>query len=189
MKHKLREKHKTIRDSLTNEEIIEKSKKIKENLFSLPEFKNSKTILFYSSIKSEVKTEDAIKDSLALGKRVVLPITNKGQKALEIFEIKDSKGLAQGPFGILEPKKELPISKEDLDLVIVPGIVFDFRGHRIGYGEGYYDNFLKDVKATKIGLAFEIQIVPEIPAEPHDIKVNKIVTEKRVITCGTNEKT
>ena len=85
----------------------------------------------------------------------------------------------------MEPKKKFfrPVSPEDIDLVIVPGIAFDRSGERIGYGMGFYDRFLKKIRkdTSSIGLAYEFQIVDDIPSEETDVKVNKIITEKRVI--------
>ncbi len=74
-------------------------------------------------------------------------------------------------------------SLDSIELVIVPGIVFDIKGYRVGHGLGYYDKFLKKTNAKKIGLAFEFQVVSEISYEEHDIKMDKIVTEDRIIDC------
>lgn len=183
MKDKLRKKRKKCRDGLDEKERLKKSKEIKKNLVELPEFKSAETVLFYSSIKSEVETEGMIKEALEI-KNVTLPVTNSLFRTLNPFRIKKYSELEPGTFGVLEPKQEEPVPKEEIDLVIVPGVVFDLNGHRIGYGEGYYDNFLSKLSdASKVGLSFEVQLVEEIPAEPHDVKLNKIVTEKRVIDC------
>ena len=79
----------------------------------------------------------------------------------------------------------MKIAYKNIGIVLVPGIVFDMEGHRIGYGLGYYDKFLKKVpKAVKIGLAFDFQIVGNIPKETHDVLVDFIVTDKEVVECG-----
>lgn len=185
MKHNLRKEQKENRDGLDKKERSEKSSKIKEKLFKMPEFKEAETVLFYSSIKSEVETEDMVKDALKLKKKVTLPVTNSSFRTLKVFELKNYSELEPGTFQVPEPKQKNELDKKDIDLVIVPGVVFDLNGHRIGYGEGYYDNFLSKMNSVpKIGLSFEIQIVEEIPAEPHDVKLNKIVTEKRIIDCN-----
>lgn len=184
LKHEIFEKRK----ALSKEEVKEKSLKIKENLFSLEEFKKAKNIMFYVSFNNEAGTREAIKELLAKKeKTVVVPYVLENYPILQLSELKNFDELEEKTFGILEPK-ELYIREfnyEKLDLVIVPGIVFDKKGYRIGYGHGYYDRFLKTLKkgVKKIGLAFELQVVDEIPEEEHDVPVDIVVTEKRVLRC------
>jgi len=187
MKPLIRDKILSLRRSLSENDILEKSMKIKERLFNLPEFINSNTILFYVSIKDEVKTDFMIKEALKLKKRVAVPLSNVKEKNLIVSELNDFDELHVGSFGILEPKKEFlrPLKPQELNLVIVPGVAFDERGNRIGYGKGFYDNFLKDLRdgVKTIALAYEIQIVESIPTSTKDISVDKIITEKRIIDC------
>ena len=159
---------------------------IKERLFRSPEFINAKTIMFYVSTKDEVKTEFMIKDALKLGKKVVVPISDLKKRTLHLSEIKDfDNELEPGVFNILEPEKEFlrPVSAEEVDLVIVPGVAFDEEGDRIGYGMGFYDRFLRTIRkhVPVIGLAYELQIVDDIPVDDTDVTVDKIVTEERII--------
>ncbi|MDP7322999.1 MAG: 5-formyltetrahydrofolate cyclo-ligase, partial [Candidatus Woesearchaeota archaeon] len=118
------------------------------------------------------------------------PYVVKNNPILQLSEIKNFNELEPKTWGILEPKDEFirKFDIENVDLVIIPGIVFDQNGHRIGYGYGYYDRFLKklDKNVVKIGFGFEFQIVDKIPEEKHDVPVDIMVTEKRVINC--NEK-
>jgi 5-formyltetrahydrofolate cyclo-ligase len=196
-KSKLRRKILSLRNSLSEREIEEKSLLIKNRLFNLAEYKNSKVIMFYVSARSEVKTETMIKESLSAkrqdlneNKRIVVPVTQLKGKKLLLSKLKDyNKELEPGTFNILEPKKEFfrPLKSEEVDLVIVPGIAFDEKGNRLGYGGGFYDNFLKKrgqatfLKWASIGLAFETQIVEEVPVGREDEKVDFIITEKRII--------
>jgi len=179
------------RKALSKEEIKEKSSKIKENLYSLEEFKKAKNILFYVSFNDEVDTQEIIKELLAnKEKNIIVPYVVKNNPILQLSEIKNFNELEPKTWGILEPKDEFirKFDIENVDLVIIPGIVFDQNGHRIGYGYGYYDRFLKklDKNVVKIGFGFEFQIVDKIPEEKHDVPVDIMVTEKRVINC--NEK-
>jgi len=163
------------RNRLSKEEIIKKSKIIKERLFSSEEYKNSKTIMFYVSFGSEVDTIDMIKESLK-NKIVCVPAI-KDNKIIPSI-INDIKELnKKNRYGILEPYKINKIKKQDIDLVIVPGIVFDKNNHRIGYGKGYYDDFLKDFKGKTIGLAFSLQILEIIPKDEWDVKLDKVISE------------
>lgn len=174
------------RNAQTEQEREEKSIKIKEKLFCLPEFRKAKTIMFYLSFKSEVKTEKMVREALELQRRVVVPVVRKEQDVMCISEVKDyNNELRTGDYGILCPKKEFmrEIPSDELDLVIVPGLVFDERGHRMGYGKGFYDRFLCDTKdrIPTIALAFESQIVGEVPIDNHDIQMDKVITEARII--------
>ena len=159
---------------------------IMDEFLHLPEFNNAKCILLYASKGSEVHTDGIIQSALALQKRIVLPVTKKEEKWLELYELRDTKELVAGAFGILEPPQnpERRVQPEEIDLAVVPGVSFDRRGHRIGYGMGYYDSLLKKVKGKKIGLAYSLQIVEHVPNEPHDVAVDMIITEGEIINCG-----
>lgn len=189
-REKIREKIKLLRKSQTREEVNKKSKTIQEKLFSLPEFKNARTVAFYVAIKKncEVETEQMIKDSLKMGKRILVPIADTTNKILIFSELRDyDKELEIGSFGILEPKREYRriINPKEIDMIVVPGYAFDTRGYRFGYGFGYYDRFLTLLKKDipKVGLVFEFQIVNTISNQQHDIPVDKIITEEKVIDC------
>lgn len=121
-----------------------------------------------------------IRRALASGKRVVLPKV-KG-KELELFEIRNlDSDVSPGAWGIPEPRGSALVRLDELDVIIVPGAAFDARGNRLGYGAGFYDKLLSAFKKLTIAVAFEEQIVPKVPADPHDVPVQKIVTEKRII--------
>jgi len=176
----LREKIKSLRDNLSKEKINQLSEKIQKNLFELKEFKNSNTIMFFVNFGSEVNTLPMIKKALQIGKKIVLPVINKEKKEIFAVEISDINNLQPGTFGILEPKDKTKIILEkNIDLIIVPGIIFDKTGNRIGYGGGYYDKWLKkfDIK-KRIGLAFDFQVLDSIPYTETDQKVYKIITER-----------
>ncbi len=163
------------RDRLSKEEIIEKSKKIKEKLFNSEEYKKAKTIMLYVSFGSEVDTINIIKESLK-NKTVCVPVIKEDNMIASLINnIKELN--KKNKYNILEPSKIKKIDKKDIDLVIVPGVVFDKQNHRIGYGKGYYDAFLKGYKGKTIGLAFNLQILEIIPKDEWDIRLDKIISE------------
>lgn len=181
MKNQLKESILEKRNSLSKGEIVEKSGQIKNNLFNLEQYKKSKTVMFFVSFNSEVNTHSMIRDALK-NKTVVVPKVEHHE--IEPSVIIDLDNLVPAKFGIPEPIDLMKITYKNIGLVLVPGIVFDKECHRIGYGFGYYDKFLAKVpKAIKIGLAFNFQVVDKIPREMHDVPVDMIVTEKRVIEC------
>jgi len=182
-KYEIRKAFLKKRDSLPILEIFEKSNRIVANLLSLEEFKESKAIFLYISFGSEVNTHGLIR--LLFGKkRVFVPVVDKEKKEIFISELREWKELSSGAYGILEPKKE-HIRKgnvKEVEIAIVPGIAFDEEGYRIGYGGGYYDKLLKKMDGGKIGIAYDFQVLKKLPHEDHDVKMDKIVTEKRILS-------
>lgn len=181
MKKALRKESLEKRDLLQKEDIIGKSKAIKEKLFLLSEFINAKTIAFYVSKGSEVFTHNIIKELLG-EKRILVPKVLDNE--IVFSEIDNFNELKPGKFDILEPVEIKEANHNEIDLIIVPGIAFDKKGHRIGYGYGYYDKILKKINCKKIGLVFSLQIVDKIPKEDYDVAVDKVITEEMVIDCG-----
>jgi 5-formyltetrahydrofolate cyclo-ligase len=186
MKKEIRSTILKKRNSMLFSEVLEKSERIKEQVFKMDEFKDAKTILFYVSYDNEVYTHEMIKESLQIKKQVVVPKTYMNKRTILCSSLTKWDDLLTGAYNILEPRQEYfnEVSLESIDLIIIPGVAFDYQGNRIGHGMGYYDRLLKKkINAYRLGLAFELQIVKNIPTEPHDVKVEKIVTEEHIITC------
>jgi len=174
------------RDALTRDERQVKSSAIGLKLLEQADYIGSGTILFYLNFRSEAATRTMIGAALTAGKKVLLPKVDRKAHRLKLFEVKDlGADLEAGYMGIYEPVEGLarPASPEEADLVIMPGVGFDGNGRRLGYGGGYYDRLIETLRpdAKLIALAFDAQVVEEIPAEEHDKKVDKIITESRVI--------
>jgi 5-formyltetrahydrofolate cyclo-ligase len=176
-----------LRNSQDRKANLEKSDRILANLINMDEYKRAKVIMLYSGKENEVQTEKLIRTALK-EKRVVLPITNKEKHILELSEIKDyDRELKIATFNVLEPQREFirPVKVNILDLIVVPGVAFDYKGNRLGYGFAYYDRLLAMVrrKIPYIGLTFQFQVQDKIPCSPKDIPVDFIVTEEKVIHC------
>ena len=154
-----------------------KSKAIKKKLFRTPVFKRAKVVMFYMSFDGEVNTEGMIKGAHRVGKIVAVPVCKRDRITIRPCILRTKAKLNNGPYGICEPAVKQYIKLEDLDLVIVPGVAFDKKGNRLGRGRGCYDYFLKRVSrdTASIGLAFDIQILPSIPATTTDVKVGKVI--------------
>lgn len=184
----LRKHFLTIRDALTTQEIITKSREVKKHLFSFDCFRQASSVLFYVSFGSEVFTHDMIRDTLHTQKIVSVPYINKVKNALSISQLLDfDKDLKKGTYSILEPVDEAKrvVSVSSLDVIIIPGVLFDRKGFRLGYGKGFYDVFLASLPehVQKIGLAFEAQRTDSINKNNRDIAVDFIVTEKKIYNC------
>lgn len=185
MKNQLKKDILEKRNSLTKQEILEKSELIKNNLFRNKFYRESKSVMFFVSFNSEVYTHEMIKEALK-SKRVIVPKVVEHEIEPSLIIDFDSM-VSSGRFGILEPIEAMKVAYDNIDLVVVPGSVFDLNGHRIGFGLGFYDRFLHKVsRSVKIGLAFDFQIVDKIPHEEHDVPVDFIVTDKRIIECKKN---
>ncbi|MBI5789742.1 MAG: 5-formyltetrahydrofolate cyclo-ligase [Candidatus Schekmanbacteria bacterium] len=186
MKSILRKQIKQLRKQLTWQEVAEKSLAVQNLLFSLPEFKQSRSVMFYASYQKEVRTHEAIKKTLAEQKQVILPLIDQKTAGLKLIPISNyPDDVEPGLFGIPQPiNKGQAISLDLVELIILPGVAFDYEGNRLGYGGGFYDKLLANQKKPTIALAFELQIIAEVPRQSHDIQVDKIVTEERVIICN-----
>ncbi len=186
MKKQLRLQILQKRKGLARTFIVRKSQLITETLFSLDSFTEARSILFYVSANGEVATHDMIKKTLLRGKRVIVPVTDKKHHCLRLSRLRSWDDLALGAYSILEPKESCWDITEiaDVELAIIPGVVFDKQGNRIGHGEGYYDSLLQEaIGVLKIGLAYDFQLVDEVPSEPYDVPVDVIITESQVIRC------
>jgi len=180
VKKAIRKQVLAARDRLTPEQRAEKSRQIEGRLFSLPEFRSARVVMFFAAFRSEVDTGQMIRRALSEGKRIVLPRVAGAD--LSLFEISDPDAdVAPGAWGIPEPCEDRPVRLDAIDLIIVPGAAFDCQGNRLGYGAGFYDKLLSSFAGPTVALAFEVQIVPRVPADLHDIPITRIATEGRVI--------
>ena len=154
-------------------------------MLSLKEYKDARLLISYCAKDDEVQTRPIIERALEEGKRVAVIVTDVPSKTLSFSEIKSFEDeLAPGAFGILEPRPECvrPVSIAQADVVLVPLVAWDEKGHRLGYGAGYFDRALAGAKrTTKVGLALESQRLPQIPESRHDVPLDVIVTDKRVV--------
>jgi len=179
LKNKLRLEKMLERLSHNPVEKKNKDTKICEKILKMKIFKQAHKVLFYMPIRGEVDLRDIFKKKPAKMK-IILPRV-KNSTELVLHSINHPEKLPKGKFMIPEPTASHPsISPNELDLVLIPGIVFAENGHRIGYGKGFYDRLLKKTNCPKIGIAYEFQIVKNISAKPHDVPMDMIVTEKKI---------
>lgn len=174
-KQKLRKKYNTIRDNIKDKK---KSQIITNKIIEMEAFKKSKIMAVYKNFKSEVDTTKLIEYAINQGKIVALPkVCGKDLKFYRINTGHDI--LIKNRFEIEEPvKSEINfIEKNQIDLIIVPGICFDKENNRLGFGKGYYDRYLKDYNGLTIGICFKEQVIDLLPITPNDVKVQKIITD------------
>lgn len=175
--------------SLDIQEYNQLSLAIIKNLFNSSEFLNATTIGVTISRFPEVDTRPIIEAAWKLGKKIAVPKCENQTREMDFRLINSYNNLEKVYFDLQEPiiKETVSIKKDDIDLQIVPGVVYASNGFRIGFGGGYYDRYLIDYKGTIVSLAFEKQTRQTVPFEVHDIPVQKIFTENGIIICEKGE--
>lgn len=186
-KSELRKKIIKTRNALSWHDVQLKSREIFDKLCSLNQYENARTVMTYLDYRNEVSTRDFINKCIADKKRVALPKVIPGlDRELRAYQIQSlTEDTHSGYKGILEPKESAVklVEPSEIDLAIIPGVVFDCERQRLGYGAGYYDRFLTGLRhdCVKIGVAFSLQVLNKIPCEEHDIPMDIIITEKSII--------
>ncbi len=189
----LRQKVLAARDCLSSLEREEKSISISSRVMGIPEVTVAQIILVYMHFRSEVQTSEIIRQMFVAHQIVTIPYTRSNTSQLVAVKVTNLEHqVAPGYWGIPEPKSELVDSSScdpgTIDLVIIPGSVFDKSGGRLGYGGGYYDRLLTNEapEAVRVGIAFELQLVDRVPVEPHDQFMDFVVTEENLYDCRSN---
>lgn len=177
------------RATLTAAEVAERSRRVVQNALSLPALAEADTVLLFASFGTELNTSELIDSCLRAGQEVVLPRICWDPRRLDLYAISDPrKDLQPGPWGIPQPVPERcpEVLPRDVDFAFVPGVAFDLAGNRLGYGGGFYDVLLPQLRlplaaGAVVGLAFELQIVVAVPHKPRDVPVAMLVTEERIL--------
>jgi 5-formyltetrahydrofolate cyclo-ligase len=181
-KRTLRASLRVRRENLSPSERTSLSDRITSTLIALPDFRRASTVLAYMSLGEEFETAAFVQRVLADGKILVLPRVNRELRRLDLFAVRDLDAeLAPGVWGIREPVPERcqTVVAEDIDFALVPGLGFDARGGRLGYGGGYYDRLLTGLPASapRVAAAFSAQMLEAVPMDSHDQYVDVVVTE------------
>ncbi len=160
-------------------------------LLELPEYRRAETAMWYIDCRSELRTRQAVPAALAGGKRIVIPyctVDERGVNVLGLWRLERLDELVVGKWRILEPPRQRwdepgkTVAPGELDVVVTPGVAFGRDGRRLGNGQGYFDRLLTSVRADcpLVGVCFECQLFDDLAVEPHDVFLNKVVTERAV---------
>lgn len=171
-KREIRRKVKNLKSMLSIDDKIEAARAVFDAVEKSPAFLLAERILMYHSLPDEVSTHEFLQ-KWHTKKRFFLPRVNGVN--LDILPYDDTR-LELGAFHIEEPTGDELTPIDEIELIIVPGVAFDRQGNRLGRGKGFYDRLLAGSRASKIGVAYDFQIVEEIPAEPHDVKMDIVIT-------------
>lgn len=186
-KQRLREERLAAREALSEQERSVLDDRITQKLLATSEYVEATTVLTYVSVSSEVSTRMFIESTLRDGKTVAVPRCLPGH-CLEFVAIASLEQLVAAPFNLLEPAKELPAVTEDQknnSICIVPALLIDTKGYRLGYGAGFYDRFLSTYPGKKICLAYQQNLSrTTLPHTAFDVAVDVVITESEVLTCA-----
>lgn len=186
-KQRLREERLAAREALSEQERSVLDGRITQKLLATSEYAEATTVLTYVSVSSEVSTRMFIECALRDGKTVAVPRCLPGH-CLEFVAIASLEQLVAAPFNLLEPAKELPALTEDQknnSICIVPALLVDTKGYRLGYGAGFYDRFLSTYPGKKICLAYQQSLSrTTLPHTAFDVAVDLVITESEVLTCA-----
>lgn len=185
MKAKIEEDKKILRDHFRKrirhqsmEARQSKSRIITDLVIDLPAYRKSRTVMLYVALDEEVDTRAILERARQDHKVILLPVILASSEELICAELKNSGRMKPGKYGIMEPEDwSEPFPLAELDLVIVPGLAFDKKNHRLGRGKGYYDRFLAklDSKVSTLGLAYDVQLTEELPVSSHDVKLDLVI--------------
>ena len=185
-KQRLREERLVARETLSEKERVRLDDCITQKLLATPEYSEAATVLTYVSVSSEVSTRMFIERALRDGKTVAVPRCLPGHR-LEFVAITSLDQLVPAPFNLLEPAKELSALTEDYmdaSICIVPTLLVDTKGYRLGYGAGFYDRFLSTYSGKKICLSYQQNLSKTmLPHTEFDVAVDMVITESGVLTC------
>ncbi|MBR2461061.1 MAG: 5-formyltetrahydrofolate cyclo-ligase [Clostridia bacterium] len=154
-------------------------------IMSTASFRFANTVLAYSALPTEVDIRQLIEAALSQGKRVALPRCIPDTPLMNFHLVQDLSALCKGSFSIMEPSPELPVwtpQADDRAICIIPGVLFDTAGYRIGYGRGFYDRYLSDKSVQRIGVIYDGFILESLPHGKYDLKADFIVSDKRLLT-------
>jgi len=169
----------TLRRMIPKVERAKSDRKITDSVTARPEWKKAETACLYMSTPDEVDTKPLLAAALNAEKTVVYPRVERDH--LILHRVRSVTDFTRGAYQIVEPKKSTPIVNPALvELFIVPGVLFDRHGNRMGHGKGYYDRLLSGISAPKIGLAYSVQVVAELPRSSYDVPMTVVITEEGI---------
>ncbi|WP_347862749.1 5-formyltetrahydrofolate cyclo-ligase [Salimicrobium sp. PL1-032A] len=182
-KRDLRKRAMAYMDQLNKDERVQIEESQREGVLRTEQWKEAATIAITMSKHPEWSTYSYLEAAWQEGKRVAVPKVEPSSKKMEFYDVRRYGDLQEGYKGIMEPDSNacFSICKSEIDLIFVPGLLFDEKGYRIGFGGGFYDRYLVDFSGNTISVTSEFQVKSSIPVEPHDIPVETLITENRTI--------
>ena len=182
LRQKMRAARKACTDRATRDDCL------LQRLMALSVYQKASCVLSYVSFGTEADTLRILERVLADGKALYVPKCVPNTNRMVFYLISALRDLSPGAYGILEPKETEAYQDEANALCLVPGLAFSADGARLGYGKGYYDTFFAQHPVLKLGLCYDFQLVPQVPTQPHDVRMDGILTDKRLVLTANEER-
>ena len=191
-KNAIRRKYKALRASLTSEHRVALDNEVCRRFTALASFRFAETILFYAPLEQEINIMPAAELALDQGKRIAFPRCNTDDHTMTYHYVTELSQLKVDSYGIREPSQDAPLfdphKNKKACLCVVPALVYDKQGFRLGYGRGYYDRFLMDFTGTTVGPIYRSFVIDRVPRGRYDANVDVLITEKGVISLNVQRK-
>lgn len=182
-KNSIRNEYKQKRKQMSASEVQQKSISAAKIFLSSDIYKDAKHIMLYMPIGNETDTLLIKSSAVSDEKKIIFPVTNAVSGTITPIYATDKTKFEKGAFSVMEPKSFDVADMSKIDVIVIPGIAFDKRGNRIGFGKGCYDKFLKNASAIKVGYCYNWQLRKKILTDPNDIKMDYIITENGINKC------
>ena len=186
-KDELRSQMRRMRRALSAEAQREAEEAVFARVSALSVYRRARTVMAYAAARGELPLGRVFADVLAAGKTLVLPRC-ACEGVMHGHRVDAPDRLVKGAYGILEPKEAEAYQDEANALCLVPGLAFSADGARLGYGKGYYDTFFARHPVLKLGLCYDFQLVPQVPTQPHDVRMDGVLTDKRLVLTADEER-
>ena len=181
LKNALRAEYKQIRAEMTEAERSMRDEKVCNAIISLASYRFAKTVLMYAPTGNEIDVSPVARHAIKTGKRIAYPVCNVEEHSMVFKIVSSPEELTAGSYSIPEPPESAETLTDLSDSIcIVPGLVYDKEGYRVGYGKGYYDRFLSTYRCTKLGIVYSDFILSEVPRGRFDRRVDILVTERGI---------
>ncbi len=182
-KHEWRTNMKIKLKEITAADKVNLDQQILDRLYTYKPYTNAETIGLTVAMKGEINTKEIIERAWSEGKRVAVPKCNPKTKQMTFYYLTEWDQLEIVYFGLEEPRPEKTemCPPDEIELLLVPGLIFDRNGFRIGFGGGYYDRYLKDYSNSTVSLAYQFQVVENVPTETFDLPVEAIITDEQIV--------
>lgn len=178
---RVRERMRAERAARSDEERARDARAVARQILALEAYRRARTVMAYAAVRGEIALDDVIADALAGGKALALPLC-VGPGRMQARRVTALGQLRPGRYGIPEPDGTCPpLEPGEIDVILVPGVAFDRRGGRVGQGGGYYDRFLPETRALRVGVCADFALMEAVPTRAHDQRMDVIVTPRKTI--------
>lgn len=186
-KTEIRRQMRSMRRALSGEEQKRAADGVYAQIMRMESYRSARTVMAYAAVRGELSLERVMEDIRASGRRLALPRCGEGGE-MDACLVTERRQLRQGAYGIWEPDEGCPlVPPEEIDLVLIPGTAFDRAGGRIGQGGGYYDRYIIQTRAVRVGICHGFALVNRIPTEKHDVRMDAVVTPEETLVFRQKE--